>query len=93
MPSSGQRPFDRAMTGEEKSARVWLEVTAGVMEGQPLDEYTKRWYLSEVRWGVSDEKERAEEMAQIVGRAQGYAALLCLQPDSLNWVDFKWRWM
>lgn len=81
------------MTGDATSARVVLEVTAGVMDGDPLDEYTKRWYLSQVRWDVSDENERAEEMAQIVGRAQGYAALLCLRPDALNWVDVKWRWL
>jgi len=88
-----QERMNRAMTGEESTARVALEVTAGVMEGTPLDEYTKRWYLSQVRWDVCDEQERAEQMAEIVGRAQGYALLLCMQPEMLNWVNTTWRWL
>jgi hypothetical protein len=83
----------QTQTGEENTARVMLEVTAGVMDGQPLEEHTKRWYLSQVRWDVSDEAERAVEMSEIVGRALGYVQLLCLRPDILNWVDMKWRWL
>jgi len=87
---------NRAMenqTGEESIARVCLEVTAGVMAGTPRPEYTKRWYLSQLRWNFSSDEERAQELAQMNGRATGYAQLLMLQPDVFNWVRVDWKWL
>jgi hypothetical protein len=34
-----------------------------------------------------------EFLAEVAGRAQGYAGLLMLQPDRLNWVRVDWLWL
>jgi hypothetical protein len=32
-------------------------------------------------------------LAQFAGKAQGYAMLLMLQPDTVNWVRTEWIWL
>jgi hypothetical protein len=78
---------------EFQSARVLLEVVAGVLPGTPLPEYTRRWAITSAKWRqANDEGEASELLAEYNGRAQGYAALLMLQPDAVNWVRTDWIW-
>lgn len=76
------------------SARVIVEVQAGLIPGQPDPEHTKRWALSSDQWqAVVDGGTEGPALAELNGRAQGYAALLMLQPDRLNWVRTDWIWL
>lgn len=74
------------------SARVMIEVVAGVIPETPENEYTRRWAITSKEW--EDAAENASELlAKRNGEAQGYAALLMLQPDRLNWVRVDWIWV
>lgn len=74
--------------------RAAIEVTAGILPGQPDIEYTRRWVLPEAEWTDAQAKEQAGELlATLHGQAQGYAAFLMLQPDRLNWVRTEWVWI
>jgi hypothetical protein len=73
------------------SARVVVEVMAGVIPGQPEPEYTRRWTLSTDEWEAAGTNQSAA-LAELNGRAVGYASLLMLQPDRLNWVRTDWLW-
>lgn len=74
------------------SARVIIEVLAGVIPGTPEPEFTRRFTMSSEEWQKAGDKQ-AEKLAELNGRAAGYAALLQLQPDRLNWVRTEWLWM
>jgi hypothetical protein len=77
-----------------ESARVIIEVTAGVVPGHPEEEYGRRWALTTKEW--EDATGRGEEgqlLAELNGRAQGYAGWLMLQPANLNWVRTDWLWL
>lgn len=76
------------------SLRLMIEVTAGVLPGTPDPAHSRGYNIT------SDEWEKAEEagltgplLAELNGQAQGYAALLMLQPDALNWVRTEWVWL
>lgn len=79
------------MTGGEQ-ARVLLEVTAGLIPGQAMPEYTRKWAISSKAWH-DPSKDRGELLAEANGKMQGYAALLMLQPDRLNWVRTDWIYL
>jgi hypothetical protein len=72
-------------------ARIVLEVTAGLIPGQPMPEHTKRWAITEAEW--KNAATRANILAERNGQMQGYAALLMLQPDTLNWVRTDWIYL
>ncbi|MGW6503002.1 hypothetical protein [Nonomuraea angiospora] len=75
-----------------EAARVILEVVAGLVPGTPMPEHTRRWALTTEEWeGLGDEA-RGIALAELNGKAQGYAGLLMLQPDRLNWVRLNWLW-
>lgn len=74
-----------------KAARVVVEVVAGLIPGQPMPEYTRRWGIDSEEWSDAGEKQM-ELLAEVNGKAQGYAALLMLQPNRLNWVRTDWIW-
>jgi hypothetical protein len=77
-----------------ESARVVVEVHAGVVPGTAEPEYTRRWALSSSAWqAAADSGTQSEALAELNGKAQGYAGLLMLQPDRLNWVRTDWLWM
>lgn len=73
------------------SAKVIVEVQAGVIPGTPEPEYTRRWAMTSDEWEAAGPK-AGEELAMLNGKAQGYAMLLMLQPDRLNWVRTEWLW-
>lgn len=75
-----------------ESARVIVEVTAGVMPGTSEPEHTRQWSLTSRQWEEAGDK-AGELLAEFNGRAQGYAGLLMLQPDRLNWVRTDWLWL
>ena len=74
-----------------RTAKVIIEVQAGVIPEQADPERTCRWTIS------SDEWEAAAGdwpilLAERVGQAQGYAALLA-QPQLVNWVRLDWIYL
>jgi len=78
-----------------ESARVIVEVVAGLTPGQdPIPEYTRRWALTSQEWQTAkDNGAHSEALAVLNGKAMGYAGLLMLQPDRLNWVRTDWIWL
>jgi hypothetical protein len=77
---------------EAENARVIVEVLAGLIPGQPELEYTRRWVLTSAEWAAAGPTQ-SEVLAVLNGKAQGYAGLLMLQPDRLNWVRVDWLWL
>jgi hypothetical protein len=87
------------------TARAIVEVTAGVIPGQPMPELTKRWAITSEQWAeasafkpTTPEEEYAPHpmsvlLAETQGHAQGYANLLMLQPDRYNYVRMDWIWL
>lgn len=77
-----------------ESARVVVEVQAGLVPGHPEAEHTRRWGLTSDEWQSAMDSQRAGAvLAELNGRAQGYAGMLMLQPDRLNWVRVDWLWL
>uniref|UniRef100_UPI003F49B3EE hypothetical protein n=1 Tax=Nonomuraea sp. CA-251285 TaxID=3240002 RepID=UPI003F49B3EE len=75
------------------TARVIVEVVAGLLPGRPDAGHTRRWVLTSQQWDdLADDVARSAALAELNGRAQGYAGLLMLQPDRLNWVRLDWIW-
>lgn len=81
-----------------RAAKVIIEVTAGLIPGQPDSEHTRQWGIT------SDEWERAQKdyyaagavsflLATRAREALGYASLLMLQPDRVNWVHTDWIYL
>jgi hypothetical protein len=76
------------------SARLIIEVTAGVNPGHVDAEHSRRYALSARQWEqAGGPAEEAALLAELNGQAQGYAGLLMLQPDRFNFVDTKWLWL
>jgi hypothetical protein len=71
-------------------ARVIVEVQAGVMPGQPEDALTRRWVITSDEWDITGAQ--TELLATLNGRAIGYAMLLMLSPQRVNWVRTDWLW-
>jgi hypothetical protein len=78
---------------EPKSVRVVIEVLAGVIPERPEPEHTRRWVLTSEQWHGTDDTGKAVLLAELNGRALGYAGLLMLQPRTLNWVRANWLWL
>lgn len=78
----------------EETARLVVEVVAGVIPGQPMDEHTRRYVLTSSQWQqAKTDGKTGDVLAELTGRAQGYAMLLSLQPDRVNWVRTEWLWL
>lgn len=74
-----------------ESAKLVIEVTAGLIPERPEDEFTRRYAMTSRQWDDADNKGVA--LAELNGRATGYAGSLMLQPDRLNWVRTDWVWL
>jgi hypothetical protein len=74
-----------------ESAKVLLGVQAGVVPGTAEPEYGRSWGITSKEWDESDDPMAL--LAERIGQAQGYAQLLALQPDRLNWVHLDWVWV
>lgn len=69
-----------------KSAKLILEVHAGIIPGEPMSEYARQWSLS------AEEVQDAEAYGAAVGAAS-YYALTLQQPQIVNWVRFEWIYL
>lgn len=77
-----------------EAARCAWEVTAGIIPGEPMPEYTRRWGLTSSQWYGPDGEPSATGAAlynAYLVAAQEYARCL-MRPDVLNWVRVEWIW-
>lgn len=79
----------------EESARAAWEVTAGLIPGQAMDEYTRRWVLTAKEYWEDDGKGPSLQGAALFNAhlvaAMEYARYL-MNPGALNWVRVDWIW-
>ena len=86
------------MTESEHKAtlrgRLIIEVTAGVIPGKPMDEFTRRWGWSEVDQEMlkHGDKSAKELWIRIHGESREYEASL-ENPGMVNWVRREWLWL
>lgn len=77
-----------------ESARVIIEVVAGVIPQQPMEEYTKRWGITSAEWyGAEGDEARVSLLSARNKEAQEYAMSLMMRPDYVNWVRTDWLWL
>lgn len=82
--------------GEPQTARIFVEVFAGLIPGTPDGEYTRRWVITSNEWATATAagaEHVGELLAEFAARAQGYAAWLMMQPDRVNWVQTGWAYL
>lgn len=82
--------------GETESVRFVVEVVAGLLPGKDPDpDLTRRFVVGSTEWRIAGGTPggQSELLATVNGKAQGYAALLMMQPDRLNWVRTDWVWL
>jgi hypothetical protein len=84
------------------TARVLLEVTAGLIPNRPEPELTRQWGITSTEWQEAGKAPAGGDLAaspqsillaERNGRALAYANLLMLQPDRVNWVRTDWIWL
>lgn len=75
-----------------QTARVLLEVTAGLIPERPEPELTRQYAITSEEW-AADAGNQGRMLAEANGKALGYANLLMLQPDKVNWVRTDWIWL
>jgi hypothetical protein len=80
---------ETARTHVVQSARMAVEVTAGLIPEQPEQEYTKRYVVLSDDWYKLTDREKQVKMAETYGQAIGYAQLL-INPSRFNWVRVDW---
>ncbi len=86
-----QKPAEPA---RPQTLRLSIEVTAGVIPGRPDLGHSRAYNMTTDEWEKAEEAGlSAEFLAELNGQAQGYAALLMLQPDRVNWVRTEWIWL
>lgn len=78
-----------------ETARIIVEVTAGLIPNKPMSEYTKQWSITSNEWYNRElnDYQRAVMLAELNGKAQGYAGYLMMQPDRINWVRTDWLYL
>lgn len=69
-----------------KSLKLAIEVRAGIIPGEPIEEHSKNWYLSR------EEYEDIDQWLAAAGAANLYALTL-QNPERLNWVKVEWVWL
>lgn len=80
-----------------ESARIIIEVVAGVIPGTPIPEYSKRFGITSDAWyaqGVYEGKaeEARIEILKVYGFAQEYMRNL-MNPQAVNWVRLDWIYL
>lgn len=73
-------------------ARVLMEVRAGLIPDVPMDELTKQYVITSEEWN-DENTDQTELLAEVNGKMMGYASLLMLQPNQINWVTTAWIWL
>jgi hypothetical protein len=87
------------------SAKLIIEVRAGLIPERADPGFSRQWAISSSQWEAAQEADREageaygpplggveELLSTVVGKAQGYAGLLMLQPNRVNWVRTDWVW-
>lgn len=85
-----------------ESAKVIIEVVAGLIPGQPEAKFTRRWAITSSEWEQARAKDAAAEdpelaiaaallLADRAAVADEYARLL-RNPGRFNWVRTDWLW-
>ncbi len=75
------------------ATRILIEVTAGLIPGTPMAELTRRYSITDAEWSEAQaggQQTVGDLLAETNGKAQGYAGLLMLQPNQINWVRTEW---
>jgi hypothetical protein len=80
-----------------KSARILIEVVAGIIPGTPIPEHTKKFAITSDVWYAEGEYENRKEEAKmevlkVYGLAQEYMRNL-MNPQALNWVRLDWIYL
>lgn len=70
-----------------------LPEPTGWQRPRPDPEFTKQWAITSEEWEQAGLTGRMALLAERIGQAQGYAALLMTSPDRLNWVRTDWIWL
>lgn len=88
-------------TGTLESAKVIIEVTAGLIPGTPDPQFTRRWAITSKEWHEAEQKEMTEDsifhpMHELLifraAEADAYAMML-RDPARLNWTRTDWIWL
>lgn len=78
------------------SAKVGIDVAAGVIPGTSMPEYFRQWFITAEEWQEASEDKtgmaHAKLLADLGGKAQAWAMFLMFQPDRVNWVKTEWIW-
>lgn len=75
-----------------ESAKVIIQVTAGMILGVPMSEYDKSWRVSSKEW----EEKTLPYLLEVIGKANSYALylqLLSANGFSPNWVHVEYTWL
>lgn len=85
-----------------ESAKVIIEVTAGLIPGQPEHEFTRRWAVTSQEWADAEHADensdpghafhRALLLAFRQAEADEYARML-RNPARWNWTRTDWIWL
>jgi len=76
------------------ACKLLIEVHAGVIVGEPIPEYSRRWeWSSEDQAALeADDPWAREKYILIAGESREYAATL-EDPRRVNWVRRDWIWL
>jgi len=77
-----------------KAAKAFIEVEAGVIPGQPIPEYTKRWGydVEEYEKDTLTPQDQPTIFSQRLQEAHNYAMGMS-NPAYVNWVRVDWIWV
>jgi len=77
-----------------EGAQLIIEVTAGVIPGTPMPEFTKRWgWTSNNQQKLEEGDQEAKTLyIRIHGESREYQASL-ENPNLVNWVRRDWIWL
>jgi hypothetical protein len=80
-----------------ESARILMEVTAGLIPGTTMPEHTMQFAITSDQWYAQGKyegkaKEAQLEILQVYGFAQEYMRNL-MNPKVVNWVRLDWIYL
>jgi hypothetical protein len=97
-PVTTEQPPTEQPAPRARTARIVVEVLAGLMPGgTPDPDFTRRYVITDQEWATAKQDPTGVALgvllAETNGRAAGYAGMLMLQPDRLNWVRTDWIYL
>jgi hypothetical protein len=73
----------------EKNVRMVLEVSAGLVPGQPEQKFTKQFVILSDDWHNASRFERIQKLGNLLDDAHEYAIDIT-DPNKVNWVRTDW---